>query len=131
MIETESNGNAGVINITCTVCPVGCKLTAHTDPRDGKKLVKIEGNACARGGRYAETEILNPVRVLTSTVRLRGAEHDKLLPVRSSKPVPKSMLFEGMKLIKAAEAAAPVRLGDTIIKDFLESGTDLIACKSV
>lgn len=77
-----------VKKFTCIVCPVGCELVA-TLTDDGKTVISVEGNSCKRGVTYAVEELTAPKRTLTSTVRIVGAD-DKLLPVRTSRPIPKA-----------------------------------------
>lgn len=114
--------------LTCVVCPAGCHITVELD---GGKVLSVTGNTCIRGKNYAESEITNPVRTLTSSVKIKTEKGFIMLPVRTDKPIPKSKLFAGMDLIHKAGVSLPVKAGDVIIKDFIEEGTDLIACKSV
>ena len=113
--------------LTCVVCPAGCRMTVTLN--DDGTIAGIEGNTCSRGKEYATSEITHPVRTLTSTVPLETADGRKMLPVRTDKPIPKEKLFEAMALIRAAKAEAPVRTGDVLIPDFIEAGTNLIACR--
>ena len=113
---------------TCIVCPVGCELTA-TLSEDGKSVVKVTGNSCKRGEKYAVEELTASTRTLTSTVRLKGAA-DKLLPVRTDRPIPKNSLSDAMKIIKTVAATAPVKAGDVLVRDFIVPGVNLIATKS-
>ncbi len=114
--------------LTCIVCPIGCKIDVTLDA-DGR-ILDITGNTCRRGYKYAETEFTNPTRTLTSTVRC-DSEFDKLLPVRTSAPIPKGKLFDAMKLINQIEVHAPINRGDVVYADFIEPGINLIACKNV
>ena len=114
--------------LTCIVCPIGCKIDVTLD--EGGKILDITGNTCRRGYKYAETEFTNPTRTLTSTVRC-DSEFDKLLPVRTSAPIPKGKLFDAMKLINQIEVRAPISRGDVVCADFIEPGINLIACKNV
>ena len=113
--------------LTCVVCPAGCRMTVTLD--DGGTVLEVEGNTCARGKNYAVSEITHPVRTLTSTVPMKTAAGKKMLPVRTDKPIPKEKLFDAMEIIRATKAAAPVRPGDVLIPDFIEPGTNLIACR--
>lgn len=113
--------------LTCVVCPAGCRMTVTLD--DGGAILKIEGNTCARGKDYATSEVTHPVRTLTSTVPVETAAGKKMLPVRTDKPIPKEKLFDAMDVIRASKAAAPIRTGDVLIADFIEPGTNLIACR--
>ncbi|MBQ8552419.1 MAG: DUF1667 domain-containing protein [Clostridia bacterium] len=116
-------------NLTCIVCPIGCRLEVTLD--DNGKVVDVAGNTCKRGHDYAMTEFTDPRRTLTTTVRLTGSDSDSFLPVRTSAPIPKPKLFEAMKKVNTLEANAPVKVGDVICADFIEDGINLIACKNI
>jgi len=85
---------------------------------------------CQRGQGYARQEIVDPRRILTSTVRLTGGQV-KMLPVRTTQPIPKEKLLEAMDQIAGITAKAPVRIGDVVIPDVAGSGVALIASRSV
>ena len=113
--------------ITCTTCPVGCEMEVE---HEGKIFIKVTGHICKRGEAYAEDEIVNPRRTLTSTVILNGAEI-KLLPVKTSAPIEKDKLFEGMSIINNIKINAPVKMGDVLYENFTESGIELVAGRDV
>ena len=113
--------------ITCTVCPRGCTVTVKGAET---QIESITGFGCKRGETYASAEFTNPVRLLTSTVKVSGSANE-LLPVRSAKPVPKSMLFDCMEIIKKTAVTLPVKLGDVLIADICGSGVDIIASKTM
>ncbi|MBQ7595451.1 MAG: DUF1667 domain-containing protein [Clostridia bacterium] len=113
--------------ITCTVCPRGCTVTVVGE---GSQIESITGFGCKRGETYAAAELTNPVRLLTSTMKVQGCANE-LLPVRSAKPVPKSLLFDCMEIIKKTSVTLPVKLGDVLIADICGSGVDIIASKSM
>ena len=52
-----------------------------------------------------------------------------MLPVRTDKPIPRPTLFEAMDLVRKTIAKAPVKTGDILVENFIEPGTNLIACK--
>lgn len=112
---------------TCISCPIGCRLTVEIE--DGK-IKEISGNKCARGVTYAENEIYNPKRTLTSTVRIIGGTLEQL-PVRTREPIPKGKMKDAMLYLKDLKVEAPVALGDVVVSDFLETGIALIATRSV
>ncbi len=109
--------------ITCTVCPIGCNI--NVKGKDGI-IESIEGFACKRGNKYGINEFLNPVRILTSTVKALGAQ-SFLLPVRSNKPIAKHLLFKCMDEIRKVEVRGPVKRHDVIIPNILGTGIDIIA----
>jgi len=104
---------------------MGCRLDLEVE---NGKVVKVEGNSCARGPKYAESEFTAPVRTLTTTVKIAGGG---LLPVRCAKPIPKERLFEAMELTKSVVAKLPVKRGDVLAADFIEKGNALISCKTL
>ena len=113
--------------ITCTVCPRGCTVTADVD---GTQILSIEGYSCQRGLAFAESEITHPARLLTSTVRVSGAAED-LLPVRSRTAIPREKLMDCMAVIRQTAVKAPVAQHDVIVADICGTGVDIIASKSV
>ena len=114
--------------LTCVVCPAGCPIEAELD--ENGAILTVQGNSCPRGKAYAVSELTHPVRTLTTTVALAGAAETRL-PVRTDKPIPKETLFEAMRLASTLCVQAPVARGDVVFSDFVEPGTNLIACKTV
>lgn len=113
--------------VTCVICPVGCTIEVDHEKIDGKEtVIEVRNNKCPRGYKYASAEVINPERVLTSTVRLVGGSAARL-SVKSEKPVPKTSLFDCMKEIRRGSVASPVRMGDVIIKNVAGTGVDIIA----
>lgn len=113
--------------LTCVVCPAGCKLTVELD--ETNTVLSVTGNTCVRGKKYAESEVTHPVRTLTSTVAVMVNGVKQMCPVRVDKPIPKETMFKAMELIRAIKVNAPVKTGDVICADFIEEGTNLLACK--
>lgn len=111
----------------CISCPIGCQLSV--DVCDGKP-VRVKGNQCKRGIAYAESEILNPKRILTTTVRIRGGVVSQL-PVRTKEPIPKDLMARAMELLSRHEVDAPVSLGEVLIPNLLGTGVDVIASRTV
>ncbi|NLY52098.1 MAG: DUF1667 domain-containing protein [Firmicutes bacterium] len=113
--------------MTCIVCPTGCQLEVQ---RDGDGKLSITGFQCRRGEAYAENEILNPRRVLTTTVKIRNASLP-LLPVRTTEAIPKELLAEAMQVLAQVEVTAPVKTGDVILANILDTGIDVIASRDM
>ena len=115
------------VELTCVVCPAGCRMTAELD--ENRCVISVKGNTYPRGKSYAESEITHPVRTLTSTVTVLVNGVKQMCPVRVDKPIPKETMFDAMKIIRGIKVDAPVKTGDIICADFIEEGTSLIACK--
>ena len=112
---------------TCIVCPMSCRITV-TEGADGE--LTITGNTCKRGENHARNEHTHPMRMLTSTVRVRGGSLPRL-PVVSSKEVPKALLNQCRKEVAQAVAVAPITCGDVIIHDVCGTGADILASRSL
>ena len=110
--------------LTCVECPMGCSIEVVTEE---KKAVLITGNNCPRGKAYAENEVVCPMRVVTSTVR--GIE-DKLIPVKTDKPVKKSNIFVVMKAINSCKVDRKVKIGDVLIEN-ISDGANLVVSGNV
>ena len=109
----------------CVVCPRGGDITVEYE---NATVISVKGNGCKRGQQYAQDEIVNPLRTLTTTVRVIG-NTKTLIPVKSNAPIPKSSLFQAMEIIKNTYVTLPIKRGDVIIKDFF--GAELVSCKTV
>lgn len=53
--------------LICITCPLGCHLVVEGTMQEGGDF-KVTGNRCMRGAQYAREEILNPRRVVTTTI---------------------------------------------------------------
>lgn len=114
-----------VKKITCIECPKSCALSVDVE---NCRVIKVSGNLCPKGEEYAISEIENPMRILTASVLALGLPL-KMIPVRTDKPIPKSMLLAAMREIKKVVLKKAVKPGDVIIKNILDSGADLIATR--
>ncbi len=110
----------------CIVCPVGCRLKVDVD---GSK-VEVSGNKCMRGKVYGTQEVLEPKRMLTSTVKVVGGNVPRC-SIISRNPVPKGKIFDMMNVIRNTQVSAPVSVGDVIISNICDSGVDMVATRSV
>ena len=110
--------------LTCIICPRGCSLRV-TVLDDG--TVSVTGNSCPRGKTYGETEMTHPMRTLTTTV---ATADGRMLPVRTSAPVPKEMLFACMEAVNEIVVSRDTDIGDILVPDLLGTGADLIATGS-
>jgi CxxC motif-containing protein len=108
----------------CINCPRGCHLSVDTE-----KLT-VTGNTCPRGAAYGLSEITNPVRTVTSTVKISGG-HSRRLSVKTDKPISKKLIFDVMKELDKVEAKAPVKIGDVIIPHVLGTDVNIVATKQM
>lgn len=114
-------------HFTCVVCPVGCSLDVEVDK--DRKVLSVAGNKCIRGKNYAIDEMEDPRRTITSTVKLLNSDI-KMLPVKTKEPIPKGIIFDTMELINKIEIKPPIKIGDIIIEDILNTGISLVATRN-
>lgn len=114
--------------LTCISCPLGCPLKVETD--EAGHVIKVTGNTCKRGEEYGTREVTAPVRMVTSTVRVKDGTAP-VVPVRTSENIPKEKIFDCMTAIRQAEIKAPVLLGEVVIKNAAGTGVDVIATRTV
>ena len=112
-----------VKNLICVACPLGCPIEVEVD---GTEVVSVKGNTCKRGDEYARTEITNPVRSLTTSVKVDGGMHP-VVPVKSAGAIPKDKMFQCMEVINSVTVKAPVKIGDVVIENILGLGIDIVA----
>ena len=113
--------------VICIVCPKGCHLQVE-QKADGS--YNVTGATCERGIDYGINEVTNPVRVLTSTVKVEGSSLVRC-PVRTDGSIPKPLIFDAMDEINDVVLQAPVSVGDVVIKDLAGSGVALIATRDI
>ena len=99
--------------MVCVSCPIGCMLTVELN--DKNEVISVKGNTCKRGEQYAVDECTNPVRMLTTTIKVSGGTLP-VVPVKTSKPIPKGKMFEVMAEINSVLADDNVKIGDIIKK---------------
>ena len=70
------------------------------------------------------------MRMLTTTVAVSGGD-EVLLPVRTAAAIPLALHAQAMDLIRGLVVDAPIRMGDVVLKDLLNTGIDLIASMDI
>lgn len=122
-IENLSEAEEGQ-EVICLVCPMACRIQVFTDEKG--EVTEIKGHKCKRGIEYAKKEIQNPERALTATIRTNDPKQP-LLSVRTSKEIPKKLLFDVMIELSKIIVDKPVKVGQTIKQDLLGQQIDIIA----
>jgi len=115
--------------LTCIVCPLGCQMEVVYDDK-AKKIISMEGNQCKKGQKFAENEIIDPRRILTTTIKI-NSKTIKRLPVRSNTPAPKDKILEMAREAKKIKVKSPVKMGDILAYNFLDSGVDIISSTTI
>lgn len=113
--------------LICVNCPKGCHITVELED---DKPVNVSGYSCQQGMKYAMQETVDPMRVLTSTVKIENGTLN-VIPVITDHEIPLRLWKEAMKEISKVSVKAPVKQGQIIIEDFLHTGVNLLASRTV
>lgn len=128
-----SNNAIETLQFNCTTCPSECLLTVEVKREtDGSVAAvhSVTGNSCPRGDKFAHQELICPMRVLTTTVAVSGGD-EALLPVRTAEAIPLALHAQAMALIRGLVVNAPIRMGDVVLENLLNTNINLIASMDI
>lgn len=115
----------------CINCPIGCNLKVYGDSEEN---IRVEGNKCPRGLQYGKDEVLNPKRMVTSSVPLSVDENTgiyQMISVKTSEAVPKELIFSVLKEIKSIDLKSKgikkIEVGDVLLENVCNTGVDIVA----
>ena len=121
------------LQFNCTICPSECLLTVEVERGADGTVVEVRsvtGNRCPRGDKFAHQELTCPMRVLTTTVAVSDGD-EALLPVRTAEAIPLALHAQAMDLIRGLVIEAPIRMGDVVLPDLLNTNINLIASMDI
>jgi CxxC motif-containing protein len=113
--------------LICIGCPLGCML--YVEHENGE-ISLITGHTCPRGEEYARKEVINPTRILTSTVKVSNGIWP-MVSVKTDRDIPKYKIMECIIALKGITILAPVSIGDVILNNVADTGCNIIATKNV
>jgi CxxC motif-containing protein len=102
------------------VCPKGCEIELYGSASNPT----FEGYSCERGLEFAKQDIVNPKRVLCTTVLTKDS---RLLPVRTDREIPLESFEKVMNRVKNIVVKKPVRRGEVIVENIENTNANLIA----
>ncbi len=111
----------------CIGCPMGCRLEVEDD---GASIVEVRGYSCKRGKEFAQQEHTDPRRMVTTTVAVTGGDMPRL-PVKTREPIAKTKVKELANVLHTVKVQAPVKVGDVILANPLNLGTDIVAARNI
>lgn len=121
------------LQFNCTTCPSECLLTMEVKrDADGHvaEVRSVTGNSCPRGDKFAHQELTCPMRVLTTTVAVSNGD-EALLPVRTADAIPLTLHAQAMDLIRGVVVDVPIRMGDVVLENLLDTNINLIASMDI
>ena len=128
-----SNTAIETLQFNCTTCPSECLLTVEVERDSNDALMgvrSVTGNSCPRGDTFAHQELTCPMRVLTTTVAVSGGD-EALLPVRTAEAIPLALHPQAMDHIRGVVVDAPIRMGDVVLENLLDTNINLIASMDI
>jgi CxxC motif-containing protein len=114
-------------HFVCVVCPIGCEIDVV---HEGSTIVSMEGNKCEKSVEFVSQELIEPMRTLTTTVRIQGSRWT-VVPVRTDRAVPRRLFPRVMKRLRLVELQAPVNMLDVVLRDILHTGANIVATRSM
>ena len=114
-------------HFVCVICPIGCEIDVI---HDGDRIISMEGNKCKKSEEFVQQELIEPMRILTTTVRIQGAKWP-VIPVRTDKSVPKRLFPRMMRQLRRVDLQAPVGMLDVVVKDIAGTGANIIATRTM
>ena len=69
--------------------------------------------------------------VLATLVRIKGSKLCNVVPVKSSKPINKNLWIECSKALSRIHVGPPLKIGDVVCKNILNTGVDIICTKNI
>ena len=115
------------IELTCIGCPIGCSLNVEMV---GSDVINVTGYSCKKGKEYAQKEVTNPTRILTSVVRVNGGDMP-VVSIKTENDVPKYKIEECIKALKNVEVDAPIKIGDVLLQNVAETGVNILATRNI
>lgn len=110
----------------CELCKINCILKVIKNNEE----IKVSGNYCEKGIDFGIEKIESKKAGLSTVVRLKGAK-EHILPVKTRGAVEKNLFIEISKALSRVYVGTPVKIGDIICKNILNTGIDVIAAKNV
>jgi CxxC motif-containing protein len=114
-------------HFVCVVCPIGCEIDVV---HEGGKIISMDGNKCEKSMEFVTQELSEPMRILTTTVRIQGARWP-VIPVRTDRAVPKRLFPRIMRDLRRIELQAPVSMLDVVLGDVLNTGANIITTRTM
>jgi CxxC motif-containing protein len=114
-------------HFVCVVCPIGCEIDVI---HDGSEIISMEGSKCEKSEEFVTQELIEPMRILTTTVRIQRSRWP-IIPVRTDKAVPKRLFPRIMRQLRHIKLQAPINMLDVVVRDVLHTGANIMATRTM
>lgn len=123
-VELEGRGGEVVESSAkkkvCIVCPKGCEI----EILGNEDHPVFKGYGCQRGLEFAKNDLINPKRILCTTVL---TSNGKLVPVKTDRPIRLQDFEKVMQFVKRTVVGKPIEKGDLVVEDVAGTGANLVA----
>ena len=110
--------------LTCLACPRGCNVEVTLGSVG--EIVEMEGCSCNRGDAWVRTELLHPMRTLTTTVRTAFEDFPRL-PVRTERDIELQAFSAVMQVVDSIVVSRRMLPGEVIAPCVYEDGAGQVA----
>lgn len=69
--------------------------------------------------------------IFTSLIRVKEDDKHKVVSVKSSKAIDRNLFIEFSKVISRLYVSTPIKIGDVICRNVLNTGVDIICTKTI
>ncbi|NWK12076.1 DUF1667 domain-containing protein [Clostridium cadaveris] len=109
----------------------GCNKKCILNVSDTDENKIINGNQCELGNYYKKFKDNCTKGILTTLVRIKGDNKHKVLPVKSTKPIDKSLWIECSKALSRIYVGPNMKCGDVVCTNILNTGVDIVSTKTI
>ncbi|MDO5734389.1 MAG: DUF1667 domain-containing protein [Eubacteriales bacterium] len=113
--------------MVCIVCPRGCHIKVF---QDEEQEWQVEDYGCKRGIEYGISEMTEPKRMLTTTVKVKGGIYPRI-PVIGDKETSRAKLKDCLNILHHLELKAPIEAGEVLIANIGGTDTNILAAISM
>ena len=106
---------------TCIMCPLGCELDI-TKLKNGE--IRVTGNNCVRGEKYAVSEVVAPKRNVSTLVKVG---EDRVVAVKTTDAIPKNKIDDCLAELNKLVLKEMPSMGQIIVKNILNLGVDVVS----
>lgn len=104
----------------CIMCPLGCELIVKVE---GERIL-VSGNNCIRGEQYAKSELTNPVRSISSLVKVADGS---VIQVKTDGQIPKSKIMECMDYLSGIVLKTRPKYHEIVVNNIFGTGINIIS----
>lgn len=69
--------------------------------------------------------------IFTTLVRIKGAKHCNVISVKSTEAINKNLFIDCSKALSRLYVGTPIKIGDVVCKNILNTGVDIICTRNV